>query len=98
MPLVSAKEWVMAGAVRVCMRLKKRWLMWKAVFCGSAEPQGARFAVADLDLHSQERGGEGLALRVGHQRERATASETLMQQKIERPEIRQFKSLDRALT
>src|SRR5215471_3290275 len=37
-----------------------------------------QLVLADLDLHSQQRGAESLALRIGLQRDRAAAAQTVM--------------------
>jgi hypothetical protein len=53
-----------------------------------------QLVLADLDLHSKQRGAERLALRVGLQRDRAAAAQTVMQQEIERFQIGQFVAFD----
>src|SRR5688500_5782598 len=60
-----------------------------------AEPAG--LVVGHVYLHPQQRGREGLALRVGHQRERAAAAERFVQQEVERAEVGQLEALDAAL-
>src|SRR5262245_42659131 len=57
-----------------------------------------QLVLADLDLHPQQRRAERLALRVGLQRDRAASAKAVMQQKIERVQIRQFVALDLAFT
>src|SRR5215213_5939918 len=74
---------------------------WSASFGSSrmtlsGEPERARLLVGHVNLHLQERGREGLALRVGHERERAAASERLVQEEVERAEVRQLEALDAA--
>src|SRR5687768_9299359 len=60
------------------------------------DAEGARLLVGHVYLHPQQRRGEGLALRVGHQRERAAAAERLVQEEVERAEVRQLEALDLA--
>src|SRR5689334_16231598 len=60
------------------------------------EAERARLFVGEFDLHAQERGREGLALRVGHQGERAAAAERFVQKEVERAEVRKLEALDTA--
>src|SRR5688572_33257882 len=63
----------------------------------SSEIQRTRLIVRHLDPHPEQRGREGLPLCVGHQRERAAAAEALVQEEVERREVRQLEALDLAL-
>src|SRR5215475_13720114 len=56
-----------------------------------------QLVLADLNFHSQQRGAERLALRVGLQRDRAASAQTVVQQEIERVQIGQFVAFDLAL-
>lgn len=56
------------------------------------------FVVRELYFHSEQRGRKGLALRIGHQRQRAATAQTFMQKEIERAQIWQFESLNFSLT
>src|SRR6266436_7869112 len=60
----------------------------------SLQAESLRFLVSDFDMHSEERGGKCLCLRVGHQRYGAAPAEAFVQQKIECAKIRQLKSFD----
>src|SRR5215208_6559858 len=61
------------------------------------EPERGGFVVSDLNPHTQERVGEGLALRIRHQGKRAAAAQAFMQQEVERAQVRQLKTLYLAL-
>jgi hypothetical protein len=51
-----------------------------------------------FDLHPEQGRAEGFSLGIGFERDRPAAAQALMQQKIERIQIRQFESLDFSLT
>src|SRR5215207_9539865 len=61
------------------------------------EAEGARLVAGQVDLHPEERRREGLALRVGHERERAAAAQGLVQEEVERAEVGQLEALDAAM-
>jgi hypothetical protein len=48
----------------------------------------------DLDPHPEDRGGEGLPLGIGHEGDGTTAVEGIVDQEVERVEIREFEALD----
>jgi len=54
-------------------------------------------SLGNLDFQREKGGPEGLALGVGAQRDGAAATEGLVEQEIERPEVGQFEALDLAL-
>jgi hypothetical protein len=50
-----------------------------------------------FDLHSEQGRAQCLSLGIGFERDRSSPAEALMQQKIERMQIRQFETFDFAL-
>lgn len=50
-----------------------------------------------FDFHAEERGAECLTLGVGAERDGPAAAQSLMEQKIQRSEVRQLETLDRSL-
>src|SRR5207244_12331167 len=53
--------------------------------------------IGEIDLHIQQRSSKRLPLWIDAQRHCATTAQRVMQQKIERAEIRQLEALDLAL-
>src|SRR5215210_4561680 len=63
----------------------------------SAKSESVRLLIGYLDLHPEQRRREGLALRVGHERERAAAAQAFVQEEVERAEVGQLEALDAAV-
>jgi hypothetical protein len=61
---------------------------------GRGAKSGAEQAFFDIDLHTQNRRTQRLALGVVFQRHSAAAAERVVQDEIERAEIRQFEAFD----
>ena len=62
------------------------------------ESARARLFIRHVNCQAQERGRKSFALRVGHQRERAATAQGFVQEKVERAQVWQLKTFDRAVT
>src|SRR5215471_790981 len=60
------------------------------------QPQAICFLLIDFDLHAQKRSRKCLSLRIGHQRKRPAATQTLVQKKVQSAQIWQLESLNLA--
>src|SRR6185295_4668640 len=63
----------------------------------SSQLENLHFVISEFDFHPKQSRRECFPLGVSHKGQRAATTETLVQQKVQRAEIRQFESFDFAL-